>query len=304
LKINKIVDYKFQLSTDLTLLYLLSEYDSYTFPRISDKMKTMDINDPLLAILVKTDSKIAGMAVAEFDRSKKHSEILSLLVDKEHRNRGLGSKLVNYITVALAKAGYREARIYFRSNWESKGFIFKLVEKDKWTTPVTLMHIFKSSINHRDEVRWTHDRHLPEGMQIVLWIDIDDRLKNDLERHIRNEKIIPRFLAPFVNAEKIETLNSVGLLYKSQIIGWNITYRLDKDTIEYNNLFVREEYRRHASLPVALLNRSVQIQFKNNIPGFIWLVDNSDRRMLNFIYRRIGPFIDSDVLVMQTAKKL
>jgi len=267
-------------------------------------MKTMDINDPLLAILIKADDKIAGMAVAEFDRSKKYSEILSLLIDKEHRNRGLGRKLADYITRALAKAGYEEARIYFRSNWESKDFISELVKKENWTTPVILMHIFKSSINHREEVKWTHDQHLPEGMQIILWSDIDKKLKIDLEQRINNEKMVPRYLSPFINADRIETINSVGLLYKAKIIGWNVTYRLNKDTIEYNNLFVQKEYRRNASLPIALLNRSVQIHFRNNIPGFIWLIDNSDRRMLNFIYRRIGPFIDSDVLVMQTTKRL
>jgi GNAT superfamily N-acetyltransferase len=288
----------------MTLSYLLSQFDRYTFPRISDKVKTMNINDPLVAVIAKTGDKIAGMAVAEFDRAKSHSEIISLLVDKEHRKKGIGSKLVGYITKALASRGYSEARIYYRTDWEGKGFISHLVEREKWTGPLTLMHIFKSSIAHRDEVKWTHDRHLPEGMQIVPWNDIDGKLKTDLEQQINNEKIVQPYLSPFFNKEMIETTNSVGLLYNSRIIGWNITYRIDKDTIEYNNLFVRTEYRKFATLPIALLNRSVQIQFSSNIPWFIWIIDSADRRMLSFIYRRIGPFIDSDVLVMQTSKKL
>ena len=298
------MDYKFQLSADMTLSYLLAEYDRYTFPKISDKIKTMDINDPLLAILAKSENNIVGMAVAEFDKSKKYSEILSLHVDREHRNKGLGSSLVNYINRALVKSGYEEARIYFRSNWECKGFIYKLVEKDNWTNPVTLMHIFKSSINHRDEVKWTHDQHLPEGMQIILWSDIDKKLKINLEKYIRLEKTVPRHLSPFINEDRMENLNSIGLIYKAGIIGWNITHRLNNDTIEYNNLFIQKEYRRNVRLPIALLNRSVQIQFRNNIPDFIWLVDNSDKKMLGFIYRMIGYFIDSDIHVMQTTKKL
>jgi GNAT superfamily N-acetyltransferase len=288
----------------MTLSYLLSQYDGYTFPRISDKVKTMDINDPLVAVIARSGDKIAGMAVAEFDKAKSHSEIISLFVDMEYRRKGIGSSLVNYITRALASRGYSEARIYYRTDWEGKGFISRLVERDKWTSPLTLMHIFKSSIAHRDEVKWTHDRHLPEGMQIVLWDGIDDKLKTDLEQQISNEKIVHSYLSPFINKERIEPLNSVGLLYKSRVIGWNITYRIDKDTIEYNNLFVRKEYRKFATLPIALLNRSVQIQFSSNIPVFIWIIDNADRRMLSFIYRRIGPFIDSDVLIMQTSKKL
>jgi GNAT superfamily N-acetyltransferase len=288
----------------MTLSYLLSQYERYTFPRISDKVKTMHINDPLVAVIAKTGDRIAGMAVAEFDKGKSYSEIISLLVDKEHRKQGIGIRLVNYITRALASRGYREARIYYRTDWEVKSFISRLVERDKWTSPLTLMHIFKSSITHRDEVKWTHDRHLPEGMQIVLWNDIDGRLKTELERQISDEEIVNPYLSPFFNEVRIETLNSVGLLFNSRIIGWNITYRIDKNTIEYNNLFIRREYRKFATLPIALLNRSVQIQFSNNIPGFIWIIDSADRRMLNFIYRRIGPFIDSDVHVMQTSKKL
>jgi GNAT superfamily N-acetyltransferase len=288
----------------MTLSYMLSQYDRYTFPRVSDKVKTMNINDPLVAVIAKTGDKIAGMAVAEFDRAKNHSEIISLLVDKEHRKEGIGTRLVSYIIKALSSRGYREARIYYRSDWEGKGFISHLVEREKWNSPVTLMNIFKSSITHRDEVKWTHDRHLPEGMQIIKWNDIDGKLKTNLEQQIEDEEIVNPYLSPFFNEVRIETLNSVGLLYRSRIIGWNITYRIDKDTIEYNNLFVRKEYRKFATLPIALLNRSVQIQFSSDIPCFIWIIDNADRRMLSFIYRRIGPFIDSDVLVMQTSKKL
>jgi len=298
------VDYKFQLSTDITLSYILSEYDKYTFPNLRDKMKTMDIIDPLLAILVKSEDIIVGLAIAEFDRSKNYSEILSLYINKEHRRKGLGSKLVYYINRVLAKAGFDEARMYFRSNWESKGFIYKLVEKDKWTTPVTLMHIFKSNLEYKDKVIWTQDFHMPEGIKIELWSDINKKYKEALKQLIENDKSIPQYLSPFINTDKIENLNSVGLIKETEIIGWNIIYRINKDTLEYNNLFIRSEYRANIKLPIALINRSVQLQIKNNITNFVWIIDSADLRMLNFIYRKIGHLVDSDVLVMQTTKKL
>jgi len=298
------VDYKFQLSTDITLSYILSEYDKYTFPNLRDKMKTMDIIDPLLAILVKSEDIIVGLAIAEFDRSKNYSEILSLYINKEHRRKGLGSKLVYYINRVLAKAGFDEARMYFRSNWESKGFIYKLVEKDKWTTPVTLMHIFKSNLEYKDKVIWTQDFHMPEGIKIELWSDINKKYKEALKQLIENDKSIPQYLSPFINTDKMENLNSVGLIKETEIIGWNIIYRINKDTLEYNNLFIRSEYRANIKLPIALINRSVQLQIKNNITNFVWIIDSADLRMLNFIYRKIGHLVDSDVLVMQTTKKL
>jgi GNAT superfamily N-acetyltransferase len=298
------VNYKFQLSTDITLSYLLSEYDKYTFPNLRDKMKTMDIIDPLLAILVKSEDIIVGLAIAEFDRSKNYSEILSLYINKEHRRKGLGSKLVYYISRVLAKAGFDEARMYFRSNWESKGFIYKLVEKDKWTTPVTLMHIFKSNLEYKDKVIWTQDLHLPEGIRIELWSEINKKYKEALKQLIENDKSIPQYLSPFINTDKIENLNSVGLTKEAEIIGWNIIYRINKDTLEYNNLFIRSEYRTNIKLAIALINRSVQLQIKNNITNFLWIIDSADLRMLNFIYRKIGHLVDSDILVMQTTKKL
>jgi len=298
------VDYKFQLSTDITLSYLLSEYEKYTFPNLRDKMRTMEIIDPLLAILVKSEDIIVGLAIAEFDRSKNYSEILSLYINKEHRHKGLGSKLVYYINRVLAKAGFDEARIYFRSNWESKGFIYKLVEKDNWTKPVTLMHIFKSNLKYKDKVIWTQDLNLPEGIRIEPWSDINKKLKDTLKQLIENDKSIPQYLSPFINTDKIENINSVGLIRKNEIIGWNIIYRINKDTLEYNNLYIRTDYRTNIKLPIALISTSVKLQIKNNITNFVWLIDNSDLRMLNFIYRKIGHLIDSDVLVMQTTKKL
>ncbi|UCH15834.1 MAG: GNAT family N-acetyltransferase [Bacteroidales bacterium] len=267
-------------------------------------MKTMDIIDPLLAILVKSENIIVGLAVAEFNRRKSLSEILSLYISKDHRHKGLGRKLIYYTTRALAQAGFKEARIYFRSNWESKGFIDKIAITENWTKPVTLMHIFKSNLNYKDKVIWTHDLNLPEGIRIESWRDINKSCKDELKKHTENDKSIPQYLSPFVNTDKIENLISVGLIKKTEIIGWNIVYRINKDTLEYNNLFIHKEYRKDIILPIALISRSVKLQIKNNITNFIWLVDNSDLRMLNFIYRKIGHLIDSDVLVMQTTKKL
>ena len=298
------MDYKFQLSPNITLSYLLSEYEKYTFPNIRDKMKTMDIIDPLLAITVKSENIIVGLAIAEFNRSKSFSEILSLYINKEHRHKGLGRKLVYYISRALAQAGFEEARIYFRSNWESKGFIDKIVETENWTTPVTLMHIFKSNMDYKDKVIWTQDLHLPEGIRIEIWRDINKKYKDELKQRIEYDKFIPQYLSPFKNTDKIENLNSVGLIKRNEIIGWNIIYRINKDTLEYNNLFIQKKYRKNIILPIALISRSVKLQIKNNITNFVWLVDNSDMRMLNFVYRKIGHLIDSDVLVMQTTKKL
>ncbi len=267
-------------------------------------MKTMEIIDPLMAILVKSEDVIAGLAIAEFDRNKNYSEILSLYIDKEHRRKGLGSKLVYYINRVLARAGFDEARMYFRSDWESKGFIYKLVEKDNWTTPVTLMHIFKSNLAYKDKVIWTEDLHLPEEIKIELWRDINRKYKDALKQLIENDKSVPQYLSPFINTGKIEPINSVGLIKKNEIIGWNIIYRINNDTLEYNNLYIRREYRTNIKLPIALISTSVKLQIKNNITNFIWLIDNSDLRMLNFIYRKIGHLIDSDILVMQASKKL
>lgn len=298
------MDYKFQLSTDITLSYLLSEYEKYTFPNLRDKMRTMKIADPLLAIQVKSGDIIVGLAIAELDRSKSCSEILSLYINREHRGRGLGSKLIFYINRALAKAGFEEARIYFRSNWDSKGFIYKLVEKDKWTAPVTLMHIFKSNLDYKDKVTWTQDLHLPEDLRIGIWSEISNEYKTALKHRIENDKSVPQYLFPFINTEKIENLNSVGLLKKNEIIGWNIIYRINKDTLEYNNLFIMQEYRTNIKLPIALISRSVQLQIKNNIKNFVWIINSNDLKMLNFVYRKIGHLVDSDILVMQTTKKL
>jgi GNAT superfamily N-acetyltransferase len=298
------VEYKFQLSPDITLSYLLSEYEKYTFPNLRDKMKTMRIVDPLLAIQVKSEDIIAGLAIAEFDRSKNYSEILSLYVKKEYRRKGLGSKLVYYINRALGKAGFNEARIYFRSNWDSRGFIDKLVEKDNWTTPVTLMHIFKSNLEYKDKVIWTQDMHLHEDLKIELWSELNNEYKAALKHRIENDHSVPEYLSPFINTDKIENLNSVGLLKKDEIIGWNIIYRINKDTLEYNNLYIIQEYRTNIKLPIALISRSVHLQIKNNITNFVWLINSNDLKMLNFIYRKIGHLIDSEVLVMQITKNL
>jgi hypothetical protein len=112
-----------------------------------------------------------------------------------------------------------------------------------------------------------------------------------IERSQAASPCIPRDLYPFHPEEKSEPLNSLGLRYQGQVVGWLITHRLNSNTIRYSYGFIRQDLQKMGRL-IFLIANAVQLQIKaKTAPNMICVVSCDHTPMLQFARKHLAPYL-------------
>ena len=93
----------------------------------------------------------------------------------------------------------------------------------------------------------------------------------------------------FVEDTRLEPLNSLGLRYQGEVIGWTITHRIDSETIRYSVMFVEERFQRMGR-GFSLLTQAVKRQIDSGIPYATAAVSNNNPSMLHCVERYHKPY--------------
>jgi hypothetical protein len=100
-------------------------------------------------------------------------------------------------------------------------------------------------------------------------------------------------LNPFANKEMpMETINSLGLRYQGEVIGWIITHRPNPETIRYSNLYVDPRFY-FKGFAISLLIKSMQLhQLTPDVPHALFEVNltETEPSWWNFVKRRLIPY--------------
>ncbi len=124
---------------------------------------------------------------------------------------------------------------------------------------------------------------LPEWAEIVNY----SALPQDCWDELRSGAIpFPEDLSPFMRNPDIGT--SIFLLREGDVIGWNITRRLNADAVYFQTLFVTEEYRA-SPLGIQLLAKALHLYLDNpeNMYG-VFGARPDNKELYRFIQKRFG----------------
>ena len=298
----KIMNIKYQLSTNVTLDYAFTNLAYMTFPDIRKKAVSHHYNNPLLAVVARDDQKVAGLLLAEFDKKHILSEIITLYVKPDYRKQGVGSALLKHAQKALFSAGYKELQIVYWSNWKYADTIVNLMDKHGWEKPENLMKIYKTTRKNQEKIKWPASLCLPDGYEMFFWKDLTLEERRQLKESQQTTPWIEPGFDPFKNESHIETLNSLGLKYQGRIVGWIITYRNQPDSVEYNNLFIHPEYRAGLTVPVYLLKESTRLQLESGPENFNWIIGEGNSGMHIFAARYLNQLIEEEITVSRRMK--
>ena len=104
----------------------------------------------------------------------------------------------------------------------------------------------------------------------------------------------PDQLNPFQDEAFIEPLNSLGLRYKGEIVGWMITHRTARDTIRYTAIYIREDLQEFG-LAIPLLIESIKRQVGNEedpVDKATFIAFMEMKAMVRFVRRYMAPYVD------------
>lgn len=165
-------------------------------------------------------------------------------------------------------------------------FLEVLLQSEHWSEPrIFQMHC-----------RFDAKAFLPEWIQreqaqvfsVFNWSELTSAERHLLEVRLK-QGVIPAHVSPFKNENTIESINSLGLRYKDEVVGWMITHREKTDTIRYSALYIFPEYPSREA--IALLCESIWRQKRSRVPWAILDVNlrQSPKSWVKFVEKRLIP---------------
>lgn len=266
-------------------------YERLTFPIFRSLLFHLDSNPSLVAVGASSLGQPVGLAIAQIDSDSTSAEILSLFVIAAYRCNGIGTALLTRLESELSHRGCKQAELVYITGKSTTPILEHLLQKCHWTVPQPRMLVCKTTEKMVD-APWMNRYNLPSSFTIFPWTDLTEDERLAIQKRQAEEPWIPQDLIPFQYEKTLEPLNSLGLRYKGEVVGWVITHRLDSNTIRYTCSFVQQELQRMGRM-IPLLVEAIKRQYKAKIFKAIWAVPVSRPAMLNFVKRRMADYMES-----------
>ncbi len=281
---------QYKASFNLTVEFVKENLEKYTFPNIRKQIQSVEIKNPILAVSVRKNSNIVGLCIAEFDFSHPYSEIISFYLEPGYRNKGTGQELLNKTEQILSQKGYEEVRTYFWSSWESSESTKHILKKQGWSEPEKLMHVFRTDTARIGSVPWRKNILLPDGYEITPWSWVSPDEKKTIMDEQDFMPYYPESFSPFYHEDQLAYYTSLALRYKGKVVGWMLSYWNSPTTIEYNNVFIRKEFRLGIKIPLEMIRIASLKQIEQNIPDIIWSVGEENTLLERFLEKKFGEY--------------
>lgn len=262
------------------------------YPHEIEKLQKTNSQETAFSIGASIFSKPVGVINAVSDPTTDIPIIEKLFVIEKYRNSGIGTALLRAMEKRLAEKGFQKAGLVFFKPEKPPEFPLDFIAaKQGWSKPV-LKTLFVKADERIRNAPWYNKFKLSPSYELFLWCRLSEEEKQDFKKSLEKDPCYPGYLSPFINEEKIEPVNSVGLKYKDELVGWIITERIDEDTILYSRGFIKSQLQK-SGLYVILISQAVEYSYQNGIYNGIYYVDAKDSRMFNFVNRRMKDFVVS-----------
>jgi GNAT superfamily N-acetyltransferase len=281
-----------------------ANYERFTFPVFRYVLQNIEIEKSVIAIAASDLEKPLGLVIAEIHQDDQPVQIHSIFVEATHRSAGIGTALLTRLETEVGKRGCTKIEMIYTTSKPTTPALERLLHKCNWTTPKTRMLLCKGSVQTVMEATWIHKySRLPSAYNIFPWVEITAQERQTIQKQQETQAWIPEDLIPFQYENNLEPLNSLGLRYQGQVVGWVINHRLTSDTIRYTCSFVRKDLQKMGRI-ISLYAEAAKRQYEANILNGIWTVPIEHESMVNFVKKRWFPYLDSVDETRGTSKLL
>lgn len=265
-----------------------------TFPTYRNLLKpeaTFDFEVIPIAAIV--DSNVVGLALTAMpvnEGDTRDPSLLSVFVDPQYRNRGVGTHLVAACGATVAqKGGKKVATKYVDSKPGIKHFE-RIIAKCGWDDPISRMLVIKCSQKVLEEkAPWLRRRKLSPKFEVIDWVDVTEEQREEIKRSHAEEKWIAEDLVPFDHEKNLDKRTSVALALHGKIVGWVINHMVSEDTVRFTCSFVRKDLQRLGRVFILYQAASDRMD-KHGIPFCMWTVPTHHPGMYQFAQKAMVPF--------------
>ncbi|MBW4534289.1 MAG: GNAT family N-acetyltransferase [Pleurocapsa minor HA4230-MV1] len=278
-------------------------YECLTFPSYQKQLQK--IGSTTIAIGASLMQQPIGLALAEIKSypDGTSATVLSLFVKERYRNLGIGTALMIKLEAKLLVRGCNRVELIYMSGKATTTALEKLLTKLGWGEFKSRLLVCKSTTEKLAKAPWLRQRQLPSSYSIVPWVDLAPKYKQKIAQRQQQQEWYPESLNPFGEPDLLEPLNSLALLHHDEVVGWTINHRIEPDMIRYTSLFVRKDLQK-IGRAIPMLTEAIRRQINSEIIHNICCVEAANAPMLQFVQRRLSPYLTSLTETKGTQKLL
>jgi len=265
----------------------IKAYQALTFKQFQAKLDLpISPKDNLIPIGINLLGRPIAFLLANLEDQKIH--IYSLFVEKTFRRQGLASLLLSTLNQYAKNNHIKKLSLSYVINRPESHLIESFLQAHQWSKPIPemfLCHVEGIKVVEMLKSDWMNRYQLPDKFKLFPWSEITPK---EFSALIENPFYIPEYTPEF---ENFETLNSLGLRYQGEIIGWMLTKAYKPNVILYHNLFIKKEYQKLGrAIPLLAASIKKQCQYNPHLQGGIWQTKAHNKPMIRFIKRCLAPF--------------
>jgi GNAT superfamily N-acetyltransferase len=278
-------------------------YKALTYPWLRSRLDKLSLQSfTNVAVGIEFQGKPVGLVLAECLTSQNRGNILSLFVNPEHRQRGLGTALLIQVEELLKEHGYRQMDILYSVNLTTP-MLERMLKQQNWS--YSSLHGLRCLTNLAtiQQASFLNRYTLPKTFTIFPWMELTAQERAEIEQR-DNGLNYPDELCPFIETDPIEALSSLGLRYRDEIVGWCVVHRIMPNCVNYRSLFVKPEFQaigRAIPLLFASINRQITNQ---EVTNGLFFVLNENLPMMRFANHRLAPYLTAMNLFWKSSKLL
>lgn len=287
-------------------------YAPLTYPHFRPLLtEFVEYQDTTLAVGYAVGGTPVGLALAQVCADCESVHVRSVFVRAAFRGKGIGAALLARLEQEAAGQPYPWLNLEYPRDREETPYWERILARRGWQPPQTAS--LRCAVIGPEAVHalladpWIQQPpSLPPGADLFLWDELAADERQRLEAQ-QDEAHYELGLEPMIGMRPYEPLNSLGLRYAGQVIGWMLTVRTAPGRLLYDRLFVEPEFR-HTGWGITLLAEAIKRQYavEGDAPevGGVWRTRMDNRPMILFIKRRLGPYLTSLVEIATSTKDL
>lgn len=285
--------YRFSIYTKMTA----EKYRCY----LQGRSCSTHANPLPLSFGLEIDGVPIAVAHLTLHTNNKIGELHTLFISDGHLFDDVADRLLAHVEEEVVKRGCS-----FLSHLFPKGSpLTPLLQKRKWSPPSLFM--FRIDFDPPTfNTPWMNKEYpLPEGCTLFPWAELTAQ-----EREIiKYQEMQCRFhysVSPFGDECYQQPVNSLGLRYNNEVIGWMITHTYPENpgTVRYSCLYIDSAHQ-FKGLSIRLLQEAIRIQIDHS--PYLWAycevnMELSESSWLRFLNRRLAPYCASLTKTMQSVR--
>jgi GNAT superfamily N-acetyltransferase len=275
-------------------------YASLTYPHFRFLFNRFEqFQDSTVAVGYSLFSEPIGLALTQLCPDCQAAHVRSVFVRPAYRGQGIGTALLTRLEQEVAQRTYALLNVEYPADRPETSTWEHILNKAGWQPPrLTSLRcaiLGKPLVDELMRAPWMQQTHLPEGFELFLWSDLDADERQQIEAQ-QFDGQYEHGLEPMIGERPFEPLNSLGLRYHGEVIGWMLTVRTAPGRILYDRLFIAPQFRRRGQA-VPLIVSAIQRHYarEGHLPevGGVWRTQVENLPMVRFIRRRLQPSLSS-----------